>query len=394
MSFELAGIFGAGLLTFVTPCVLPLIPIYLALLLGGSVAPADGKPTLAARLSLFVSTLVFSSGLLLVFVALGLTATSLGRLLTEYRTQFVLVGGLLILLFGLKFLGVLRLSWLEREKRLDDRKLQSRYRLLNALVMGVVFGLGWTPCIGPILGSVLTYTASKGASMAQGALYLGAYGLGFVLPLLVLSLFADVARRVVRRISPWLPKLERVSGALMVGVGLYLMLGVGAPPAGELSPADRTTQAMAKAPALQPALGQPTERPRLVQFHSTRCSICRQMIPTVGVIERDCDGRKVDVVKVDVNRKRALATTYRVRGVPTFVFLDKQGNEAARLVGYQTLAALRQSLSAVTGQACDGLGAFDPTPPPQSTPPANSTCAGEKPAAQAPSKSPTTQCGS
>lgn len=394
MSFELAGIFGAGLLTFVTPCVLPLIPIYLALLLGGSVATDDGKPTLAARLSLFVSTLVFSAGLLSVFVALGMTATSLGRLLTEYRTQFVLVGGLLILLFGLKFLGVLRLSWLEREKRLDDRKLQSRYRLLNALVMGVVFGLGWTPCIGPILGSVLTYTASKGASLGQGALYLGAYGLGFVLPLLILSLFADAARRVVRRISPWLPKLERVSGALMVGVGLYLMLGVGAPPSGELSPADRTTKAMAKAPALQPALGQPTERPRLVQFHSARCSICRQMIPTVGVIERDCDGRKVDVVKVDVHRQRTLATSYRVRGVPTFVFLDKQGNEAARLVGYQTLAALRQSLSAVTGQSCDGLGAFDPTPPPQSTPPANSTCAGDKPAAQAPSKGGSAQCGS
>jgi cytochrome c-type biogenesis protein len=383
VTLELAGVFGAGLLTFVTPCVLPLIPIYLALLLGNqsSGGQAGGKPTLGQRLSLFVATLVFASGLLLVFVALGMTATSLGRLLTEYRTQFVLIGGLLIFLFGLKFLGVLRVSWLEREKRIDDRKLQSRFRLLNALVMGVVFGLGWTPCVGPILGSVLTYTASKSATIGQGALYLAAYGLGFVLPLLVLSLFADVARRVVSRISPYLPKLEWASGAALALVGLYLMLSVGAPPAGKLSPPTGKAGAALRQLALTPALGRPSERPRMVQFASARCSICRQMIPTVGVIERDCDGRKVDVVKVDVNANAKLAATYRVRGVPTFVFLDKRGAEVARLVGYQTLASLRQSLAAVSGGSCDGLGAFDPGVLPSSKQPREGgTCGKEKPA--------------
>ncbi|MCK5796666.1 MAG: sulfite exporter TauE/SafE family protein [Deltaproteobacteria bacterium] len=395
MTLELAGVFGAGLLTFLTPCVLPLIPIYLALLLGNSATLLAGeKPTLGQRLSLFVSTLAFSTGLLIVFVALGMTATSFGTLLTEHREQLVLIGGLLIFVFGLKFLGVLNISWLEREKRIDDSKLKSRFRLVNSLVMGLVFGLGWTPCIGPILGSVLTYTASKSTSLGQGALYLAAYGLGFVLPLLVLSLFADAARGVVQRISPWLPKLEKASGAILALVGVYLMLGVTSPPASHMdAPASTTgTTSLAKVIAVAPgvkaskrpkivSLGQPTLRPRMVQFSSSHCSICRSMIPAVGVVERDCDGRKVDVVKIDVNDRRDLATTYRVRGVPTFVFLDKSGTEVARLIGYQTMASLRQSLAAVTGETCAGLGTFDPgTESPKSTPQTGGTCkGGEKP---------------
>jgi cytochrome c-type biogenesis protein len=339
---------------------LPLIPIYLSLL----AADASGGGS-RGKLSLFFSTLVLSLGMVSVFVALGLTATALGGMLAEHRTELTLLGGLLIFLFGLKFLGALRVSWLEGEKRLDDSKLRSRFRLLNALIMGVVFGLGWTPCVGPILGSVLTYTASSTADPLTGALYLGVYGVGFTLPLLALALFADGARRVVRRVSAWLPRLEKLSGALMAGAGLYLMLSVTGTPEARVTPSERHAPAV----AVTPALGQPSPRPRLVQFTSPDCSVCRQMIPTVAVIERDCDGRKVDVIKVDVKANRELARRYRVRGVPTFVFLDGAGAEVARLVGYQRLPSLRQSLSAVVGEQCDGLGVFQPgpEPPPESS---------------------------
>jgi cytochrome c-type biogenesis protein len=378
VELQLLGIFGAGLLTLVTPCVLPLIPIYLSLL------AADASGGSRGRLSLFLSTLAFSLGTVAVFVALGLTATTLGGLLAEHRTELTLLGGLVIFLFGLKFLGALRVSWLEGEKRLDDSKLRSRFRLLNALVMGLVFGLGWTPCVGPILGSVLTYTASSTADPLRGALYLAVYGAGFTLPLLALALFADGARRVVRRVSAWLPRLEKLSGALMAGAGLYLMLSVTGTPAATLTPTERHAPAV----AVSPALGQPSARPRLVQFTSPDCSVCRQMIPTVAVIERDCDGRKVDVVKVDVKANRQLARRYRVRGVPTFVFLDSTGAEVARLVGYQRLPSLRQALSAVVGEQCDGLGLYRPG----AEPPAESTC--EKPDRRAPlGKTGGQQCG-
>jgi cytochrome c-type biogenesis protein len=360
-----AGVYGAGLLTFVTPCVLPLIPIYLALL--GNSMGQQGRGA-ASRFSLFFNTLMFALGLELVFVPLGLTATSLGATLTEHRTQLVLVGGLVIFLFGLKFLGVLKIGFLDREKRLDDTKLKSRYQLVNSLVMGLVFALGWTPCVGPVLGSVLVYTASATSDPLVGAQYLALYGLGFATPLLVLSLFGDAARQIVRKITPHLPLIEKISGGAVAAVGLYLMLSVTSAPTGELSPPGAVPSAGQHVVSVSPKLGQPTDRPRMVQFTSPRCSICRQMIPTVAVIERDCDGRKVDVVKVSVDKNRKLATSYRVRGVPTFVFLDKGGTEIARLVGYQTLASLRQSLSAVTGRKCDGLGGFKPEPQPQSKP--------------------------
>ena len=384
MSLELFGIFGAGLLTFVTPCVLPLIPIYLALLLSEGDQQPERHPLLQ-RLTLFIRTLMFSLGLLAVFVLLGLSATSAGALLAEYRTQLVVAGGLLIFLFGLKFLGLLQLPWLDREKRLDDRKLHSRFPLLNALVMGAVFGLGWTPCIGPILGSVLTYTASSSSNAAQGALYLASYGLGFVLPLLLLSLLGDGARRVVRLLSRQLPRLERISGLALVGVGLYLVFGAGAPPSAPASAQANRPQSPATA-----RLGEASKRPTMVQFSSPRCPICRQMIPTVSVIERDCDGRQVDVLKVDVNKRPELARKYRIRGVPTFVFFDTAGAEVARLVGYQSLASLRQSLSALTGQRCDGLGAFAPAGPARGPAP-NSSCGA--PAAQLTAPAPGSSCG-
>ena len=354
MSLDLLGVFAAGLLTFVTPCVLPLIPIYLALIMGGGSGEQGG----AGRLSAFFRTLVFSLGFTAVFVALGMTATTLGGVLAEHRTDLVIIGGLLVFLFGLKFMGVLKVSWLERDKRLDDSRLRTRFGLLNALIMGLVFALGWTPCVGPILGSVLTYTASATADPLAGAAYLAAYGLGFAVPLLTLSLAGDAARGVVRRITPLLPRLERVTGLVLMGVGLYMMLAISRPPEGRV---DTPATGLASSSAVEqasPPLGQATPRPRMVEFVSSSCSICRQMIPTVALIEKECGGSKVDVVRVDVaaRENRKLATRYRVRGVPTFLFLDSAGEESARLVGYQTLTSLRQSLSVVVGKQCAGVG--------------------------------------
>jgi cytochrome c-type biogenesis protein len=359
VSLDLAGIFGAGLLTLGTPCVLPLIPVFLATLLGS----AGARPAGSGRLALLASTLFFSLGMLVVFVALGLTATSLGTLLAAHRTTLTLVGGLVIFLFGLKLLGLLRIGWLDGEKRLAGT-LQTRFRWLNAFALGVVFSLGWTPCVGPVLGSVLTYTASATSSPLRGALYLAAYSAGIIVPLLVLSLFADGARRLVVRVGAWLPRIEKAGGVALAVVGLYLILGAGQPPAASLTP--RTGgQPPSAALSIQPALGEASARPRLVEFATAECSICRQMIPTVALIERDCGGKQVEVIKVDVSRpeNQRLAAAYGIRGVPTFVFLDRQGAQVARLVGYQTLAALRQSLSTLVGERCEGVGLFAPALP-------------------------------
>ncbi len=159
MTSSMLGTYTAGLLTFLTPCVLPVIPIYLSVLLGGPLSEASESS--ASRLRLFGHTLLFTLGFLVVFVALGLSATAVGRLFGSYREVFTLLGGLLIFLFGLKFMGYLQIHWLDQDKRLDSHKLNLSTGVLNSVVMGFVFALGWTPCVGPILGAVLTYTASS-----------------------------------------------------------------------------------------------------------------------------------------------------------------------------------------------------------------------------------------
>jgi cytochrome c-type biogenesis protein len=219
MHLDLLGIFVAGLLTFASPCVLPLVPVYLSVLAGASVddLKAGVRTARAVR-----AALAFALGLTLVFVGLGLAASSIGSALLAHRTLLLQVGGLLVLLFGLKALGVLRVPWLER----DVRPMLSRHRggasLVSAFVFGAAFALGWTPCIGPVLGSVLTYAASQSTSSLAGAGYLGAYAAGLSLPLLGVAALAPLALRWHRRLLPHLRKLEVATGVLLIGVGLLL----------------------------------------------------------------------------------------------------------------------------------------------------------------------------
>lgn len=386
MNLDLLGVYGAGLLTFVTPCVLPLIPIYLSMMVGSPVGAGKGEE--AGRFRLLSNTAFFALGFLLVFVALGLSATFLGKLLSAHRDTLMLIGGLIIFLFGLKFLGFLRIGFLERERRLDDRKLNLSLGPLNSFVMGFVFALGWTPCVGPILGSVLTYTASRTSNLWMGGVYLGVYGLGFATPLFLVALGAGAAVRLLRRISSWMPRFEKVTGLLLVGIGFYLMLGVVRVPKGGVLPtkkeqASKSAKSPSRkvAPLVAQTLGQPSKRPRLVEFVSKNCPICRQMIPTMAVLRQECAKKRglIEVVEVDVSLppNRGLASRFRIRGVPTFVFLDKEGQEVARLVGYQRLQALRQALSLLTGGVCDGVGRLpqdhSSQAPPQGSSPSSQT---------------------
>ncbi|TNE48002.1 MAG: hypothetical protein EP343_17685 [Deltaproteobacteria bacterium] len=373
MSVGLLGSYTAGLLTFLTPCVLPLIPIYFSMLLGGPLTQIDGEQP--PRWRLFGHTLLFTVGFLAVFVTLGLSATFIGQMLGSHRETFTLLGGLLIFLFGLKFLGFLKISWLDQDKRLDSHKLNLSAGALNSLVMGFVFALGWTPCVGPILGAVLTYTASQTNNVWMGGLYLGLYGLGFATPLLVASLAAGTVLPSFRRLMQWLPKLERGTGALLAGVGLYVMLGVVHVPtpkqhvanASSGGPNALTRTLQTQKPAFQ---GLTKGRPQMIEFVSSHCPICRQMIPTVATLEHECARQQklVDIVKIDISlpQNQALARQYRIRGVPTFVFLTAKGQETSRLVGFQRIHALRQSIALLSGSTCQGMAQVKAMPLPKS----------------------------
>lgn len=352
MSYGLIGIFGAGALTIATPCVLPLLPVYLSALVGADIRKLDS----GRRGQLVVRAALFSLGFILVFVLLGLSASSLGRLLSDHKVGLQIFGAVLILIFGLKFLGLLRIAWLDRVVSLDNRKLQTRFAWLNAVIMGLVFAAGWSPCIGPVLGSVLTYTASNTSNPWMGALYLATYGLGFATPLLLLAAFAESGVRLLARASRQMRKIEVAIGILLVIVAGSMLLGL----PGKTPAISNAAPAAAEQRDTPIAMAQPT----MLIFTSSHCGVCNEMRPLIDSITRQCQGNKVAIKEIDLSlaANRSAISRYHLVGTPTFVFVNRQGVEVARLVGAQTEQTLRQALSALRGEPCPGIGSIPSLP--------------------------------
>jgi cytochrome c-type biogenesis protein len=214
-SLGLALAFSAGLLSFVSPCVLPLVPSYLTFVTG------VGFDDLASsRRAALVHALLFVLGFTLIFVALGASATLLGRLLIAYRVWITRVGGALVVLFGLYLLGVVRVGAFDRERRVHLANKPLGY--LGTVFVGIAFGAGWTPCLGPILGAILTYTAAT-AELSRGLPLLLAYSLGLAIPFLVAAVAVERFLETVTRFRPHLARVSQVSGALLVIVGALMM---------------------------------------------------------------------------------------------------------------------------------------------------------------------------
>jgi len=207
--------FTAGLLSFLSPCVLPLIPSYVTFITGLSLEDVQ-----KARRAALIHSLLFVLGFTLIFLALGATATALGQLLSYQRVWISRIGGMLIIVFGLYMLGVFNVSIFSQERRVHIANKPVGY--LGTLLVGIAFGAGWTPCIGPILGSILTYAASS-ADMARGMWLLLAYSLGLAVPFLLAAVaverFLDFFARMKRQMI-W---ISRASGVLMIVVGVLLV---------------------------------------------------------------------------------------------------------------------------------------------------------------------------
>jgi cytochrome c-type biogenesis protein len=212
---------GAGFLSFLSPCVLPLVPSYLAFVAGVSFGDLRARPGPAERRALVLNALGFIAGFSLVFVVMGAAATVLGGWIAGYRGVVQKVGGVLIILFGLYLIGILRVPFLTRQVRLPLARKPAG--ALGALAVGVTFGAGWTPCVGPVLGSILTL-ASTTERLADGTLLLAAYAAGLGLPFLASALAMDRFVVVFARFRPFLPIVDRVAGTLLVAVGLLLVM--------------------------------------------------------------------------------------------------------------------------------------------------------------------------
>ena len=208
---------GAGVLSFLSPCVLPLVPSYLAFLGGMALSGQEGKRP--ARAPLLLHAVLFILGFSLVFVALGASMSLLGRMLFQYQEGVRRVGGILIILFGLTVAGVIKLPWLLRDWRVHLRERPAGY--LGSVFVGITFGAGWMPCVGPVLGSVLTL-AGTAQTAGTGVQMLAAYAVGLGVPFFLSALLLDRFAGFFDRFRRFLPFVDLVAGAMLVLAGILL----------------------------------------------------------------------------------------------------------------------------------------------------------------------------
>jgi cytochrome c-type biogenesis protein len=229
----LLAAFGAGLLSFISPCVLPLVPGYLSYISGLSLDEMRGgnlaatgtgvgvavAASPAMRRQVILSSLAFILGFSIVFVSLGAAASAIGRFLLEQQAIFSRIAGAIVIVFGLHTMGVLRIEWLYQEKRVHSSRKPAGY--LGATLIGIAFAFGWTPCIGPILAGILALAGTQD-TVGQGVRLLSVYSLGLGVPFLATALAINRFFSAMGRIRKHYHKIELVSGALLVVIGLLI----------------------------------------------------------------------------------------------------------------------------------------------------------------------------
>ena len=213
--------FTAGFLSFLSPCVLPLIPSYVGYMTGMSLQELTSEERRSEALkATIVNSLLFVLGFSLVFVALGATATAVGGALNKYQNLLRWVGGLIVIVLGIHFTGLVNIRFLQIEKRIHLRRRPLGY--VGSLLIGMAFAAGWTPCIGPILGSILLVAATQ-ADVVKGVALLGLYSLGFGLPFFLAAVGLNKFLTSYKRFSVHMPKVIVASGVILIFIGLLII---------------------------------------------------------------------------------------------------------------------------------------------------------------------------
>lgn len=225
MGFDV-GIINAllyGIASFLSPCVLPLVPPYLCFLAGMSIDELSAAKTASkAHVKVMISAFAFVAGFIVVFTAIGMSATAFGQTIAEYNDYFRWGAGLLLIVFGLHFMGIFRIGFLYREARVHvERKPPG---VFGSFIIGLAFAFGWTPCVGPLLSQIL-FIAAQRESIGEGAMLLFFYGLGIGIPFLLAAAFAGQFMKFMQKFRRHLGKVEKVMGALLVLSGIGFIFG-------------------------------------------------------------------------------------------------------------------------------------------------------------------------
>lgn len=410
VSVSLVTVFVQGILSFFSPCVLPLLPLYLGYL-SGSMGDAQGAQT--SRVKTLVNTLFFVIGISAAFFLLALGMTALGQALHQYQKIIIQVGGILIIAFGLFQLGVFRPMALEQDRRIRFPLQKLAMSPLVALVFGFTFSFAWTPCVGPALASVLLMAGSADTAL-QGFALIGLYTLGFVLPFLAVALFAGGLLKLFQKHRNVVRYTVKVGGALLVVIGLLMVTGWMDTLSGSLAGSDPQATPTVQATAQPEATNTPeaTEAPQesqapipaldftltdqfgnthtldqykgktiLLNFWATWCGPCRSEMPDLQAVYEDYGKNEKDLVVLGVaapnlgqessaeditafleengytyptlmNEDASLFYSYGISSFPTTFMIDKNGNVYGYIMGAQS----REVFDDIIQQTMDGAG--------------------------------------
>lgn len=212
--------FIAGCLSFLSPCVLPLIPAYFTFITGYSIEELTKNPSAKIRRDVFLSTLFFIAGFSLIFILMGVLVSFIGDAVNQYRETIRIIGGILIIFLGIHMTGLIRLKKLDVEKRIhmETRPLH----FLGPFIVGMAFGAGWSPCIGPLLGSILAIAASR-ETIWQGVALLSVYSAGLGVPFLIIAFFIQFLMTFIKKASGALRYINAVAGILLIVIGFLLL---------------------------------------------------------------------------------------------------------------------------------------------------------------------------
>ncbi len=220
LEIGLFSAFVAGLLAFISPCILPLIPVYISMMSGKAVYK-DSSIRISERLYLFLNSVFFVAGFSVVFIIMGSTATIIGRALGNYSGIIARIGGVIIIIFGLQYMGLFRIPFLNIEKRFSiPSSLKSGY--LGSFVVGIIFSFGWIPCVGMILSGILLLASQMG-TLFQGILLLAVFSIGLGLPFILAGIFISFFSNFLKKINKHLNIVSIVSGIFLVAMGIVFV---------------------------------------------------------------------------------------------------------------------------------------------------------------------------
>jgi cytochrome c-type biogenesis protein len=219
----LLSAFLAGFLSFISPCILPLVPVYISFMSAKATFKPGENIKFSDRLFLLINSLFFVLGFTIIFVALGSTATLIGRILNNYSHITERIGGIVLIIFGLNYIGLFKIPFLNFEKKLKIPD-SAKFNYLGSLLIGIIFAFGWVPCVGMILSSILML-ASKLETITQGILLLVVYSLGLGIPFIIFSVFISLFSRFFKRINKHMRLILIISGIFLIVFGIILISG-------------------------------------------------------------------------------------------------------------------------------------------------------------------------